>query len=63
MGKALLGAVVGVFVGAFVVEILNRKKPGLTKNIESKAKNTVDAFVSAYKEGYHTTDEPEKQEA
>lgn len=51
MGKIFFGAIVGIFVGALAVEILNRKKPELTQEIEKTAKATVDAFVSAFKEG------------
>ena len=52
MGKVLVGVAAGIFVGALAVEILNRKKPGLTQGIEKKAKNAVDACVAAFKEGW-----------
>jgi gas vesicle protein len=52
MQKVLIGVGVGIFIGALTVEILNRKKPELTRKIEQKAKNTVDAFATAFKEGF-----------
>ncbi|MBW2622473.1 MAG: hypothetical protein JRD68_06170 [Deltaproteobacteria bacterium] len=57
MEKILAGVIVGIFVGALAVEILNRKKPELTKEIEKKAKNTVDAFVAAFKDGLVVEDD------
>ncbi len=51
MQKVLIGVSVGIFIGALAVEILNRTKPELTRKIEQKAKNGVDAFVAAFKEG------------
>ena len=45
MLKYIVGAaVVGVFLGAFSKEIINRVKPDLVKKIEGTAKFTVDAF-------------------
>jgi hypothetical protein len=61
MEKVLTGVVVGIFVGALTVEILNRTKPGLTRKIERKAKDTVGALVAAFKEGFE--DESDKTEA
>ena len=52
MGKILVGVAAGIFVGALAVEILDRKKPELTEGIEKKAKNVVDAFIAAFKEGW-----------
>ena len=52
MGKILVGVFVGIFVGALVVEVLNRKKPGLTKEIEEKAMNAVDSFVATFKKSF-----------
>ena len=52
MSKILLGAMLGVFVGAVLVEILNRTNPGLTKRVEERAKRTVAGFADAFKEGY-----------
>jgi len=52
MEKIFFGVVLGIFVGALTVEILNRKKPELTREIEKKAKKTVDTLVAAFKEGH-----------
>jgi hypothetical protein len=52
MSKVLLGTILGVFVGAVLVEVLNRTNPGLTKRVEERAKRTVSGFVDAFKEGY-----------
>lgn len=51
MEKILAGIIVGIFVGALAVEILNRKRPELTRKIEEKAKIIVDALIAAPKEG------------
>lgn len=50
MEKILVGVVVGIFVGALAAEILKRKNPELTRKIEQKAKDTVDAFAEAYRD-------------
>ncbi len=52
MGKILGTVVAGIFIGAVAVEILNRTKPDLTRKLEEKAKNTVNTFVTAFKEGW-----------
>ncbi|MCP4678550.1 MAG: hypothetical protein GY854_24175 [Deltaproteobacteria bacterium] len=54
MGKILIAGITGVFIGALTVEILSRKRPKLTQDVEHRAKKTVKAFVEAYKEGYGT---------
>ena len=59
MNKVLI-AVGGIFVGAFVVEVLHRKHPELTTKIEEKAKQLVDALTSPAKADQ--TEEPEPQE-
>ncbi len=52
MWKILGGVVLGVFVGAVALEILYRTKPHLIRDIENKAERAVDAFRSAFREGY-----------
>jgi len=47
MTKILLGAMVGVFLGAFAVEILKRKNPELLKSIESRAAALADSVDKA----------------
>jgi len=48
MIKILGGVVIGVFVGAFAVELLRRTRPELIDDIERKARDTVDSILSAY---------------
>ncbi len=56
MGKTLIAAIAGTFIGALAVEILNRTKPELTRKLEEKAKNAVNTFVTAFKEGWGGND-------
>ena len=57
MEKIIIGAIAGIFIGALAVEILNQTKPGLTRKLEKKAKNAVDAVVTAFREGWGREDE------
>jgi uncharacterized membrane-anchored protein YhcB (DUF1043 family) len=57
MEKTVIAAVAGIFIGALAVEILNRTKPGLARELEEKARNALDAFVTAFKEGWGKEDE------
>ncbi len=50
MGKTLIVAITGIFVGSLAMEILNRTKPGLTKGIEEKAKKVADTFAKGFRE-------------
>ncbi|MFC1596769.1 hypothetical protein ACFL5Q_02375 [Planctomycetota bacterium] len=56
MGKTVIAAVTGIFVGAFAMEVLNRTKPRLTKGIEDKAKKVADTFAKGFKEGWRGKD-------
>jgi hypothetical protein len=56
MGKTLIVAITGIFVGAFAMEVLNRTKPGLTKEIEDKAKKVADTFAKGFREGWRGKD-------
>lgn len=47
MTKILLGTIVGVFLGAFAVEILKRKHPELLKSIEGRAAALADSVDRA----------------
>ena len=60
MLKVIGGVVVGVFIGAIAVEILNRKMPGLIRHIEDKAEETANAIFSSFKQGYQRKDLEEK---
>ena len=48
MWKVVGGVVAGIFVGAAVYEIMQRKWPHLIRNIEDKARSAVDAFQDGY---------------
>ncbi len=66
MGKTILLAFGGIFIGALAMEILNRTKPGLTKAIEQKAKHAADSFAKGFNEGWGDKDaetEPAQSEA
>ncbi|GAB4282129.1 MAG: hypothetical protein Kow0092_37220 [Deferrisomatales bacterium] len=52
MKELIGGALVGVFVGAFAVEVLHRVKPDLAEKIEEKAAAAAEKLVSAFQEGY-----------
>jgi hypothetical protein len=50
MSKILLPMFVGVFVGAFVVEMLRRNSPELSDALHAKAKRVVRALPQAWKQ-------------
>jgi hypothetical protein len=52
MGKMLAGVIVGVFVGAAVFEILNRRHPNLLRDVEDKAKGSTRRAMDAFSDGY-----------
>lgn len=56
MGKMIVLAFGGIFIGALAMEILNRTKPGLTKAIEERAKQVADTFTRGFKEGWGDQD-------
>lgn len=56
MGKILLGAIVGVFLGAFAVEILKKKSPATLKVIEDQATKLASSIAAAFHEGEEDTD-------
>jgi hypothetical protein len=56
MGKAIMLAFGGIFIGALAMEILNRTKPGLTKAIEDKARQVANTFASGFREGWGEKD-------
>jgi hypothetical protein len=57
MGKIFLGAAIGIFVGAFAVEILNRKSPKTLEAIGNGASKVVDSVARAFKDGYRGVSE------
>lgn len=52
MGKLFMGAAIGVFVGAFAVELLNRKRPGALKSFENKVGEFATSLSDAFRAGY-----------
>ncbi len=52
MSKMLVAMLAGVFIGAFAMEILNRKRPGLIAGLESQAGSKLGKFKEAFAEGY-----------
>jgi NhaP-type Na+/H+ or K+/H+ antiporter len=52
MWKILGGVVVGVFVGAVAVEIINRVRPNLLTDVRERAARTTRAAIDAFHEGY-----------
>ena len=52
MVKLLGGVIIGVFVGAFVVEVIRRTRPQMLDELERKARDAVDNVVTAFRHGY-----------
>lgn len=54
MTKCLMGVLVGVFLGAFALEMLQRKKPGLLARIRERARYAASDFRHAFADGYRS---------
>lgn len=52
MSKMFVAMLAGVFIGAFAVEILNRKRPGLIAGLEHGAGSKLGEFKQAFREGF-----------
>ena len=52
MWKIIGGVVVGVFVGALTVEVLNRRRPELLERVRDRARRTARGAIEAFQEGY-----------
>ncbi len=52
MVKILGGVLVGVFVGAFAVEVIRRMRPEILASVGQRAKDSADAIFSAFRNGY-----------
>jgi len=52
MSKGILVALLGVLVGAFVFEIIRRKRPRPLRLLEDRASKTAHAVAAAFREGY-----------
>jgi hypothetical protein len=48
----MLSVIVGVFFGAFALEVLSRNKPGLLSGVRNSAKLAAADFTRAFMEGY-----------
>jgi hypothetical protein len=48
----MLSVMVGVFIGALTVELLNTTNPGLVTGVKNKAKRAAGEFRAAFEEGY-----------
>lgn len=51
MWKLLGGLFVGVFVGAFAVELIRRTRPELLESLEHSARTTADVLLNRFREG------------
>lgn len=52
MFKLIGSVIVGVFVGAVVMEILKRKRPEMLEAIERKARDVTDKLFDSLREAY-----------
>jgi hypothetical protein len=52
MYKLLGGVLLGVFVGALMIEILKRRRPELVARIERQAKSVMDKLFENMRETY-----------
>ncbi len=61
MGNTLIGFIVGVFIGAFAVEIVRRKRPKAVMTLETRATKATEAVCRAFREGYAPPAELDEQ--
>jgi hypothetical protein len=52
MGNILIGAAIGIFVGAFAAEIIHRKNPNAFKGLGDGFSKVGNAVAKAFKDGY-----------
>ena len=52
MIKLIGGVIIGVFLGALVIEILKHRRPELIQGIEKKAKEVTDRLFDNLREAY-----------
>jgi hypothetical protein len=57
MGKILVGAAIGIFVGAFTVEIINRKSPNALRELADGFSKIGNAVARAFGDGYRGVSE------
>ena len=52
MGNILIGAAIGIFVGAFAAEIIHRKNPNALRSLGDGFSKVSNAVANAFKDGY-----------
>ncbi len=52
MFKVIGGVIVGVFLGALMLEVLSRRRPEVVEAIERKAKKVTDRLFESMREAY-----------
>ena len=57
MFKILGGVLVGVFFGALMVEVLQKKKPTLVESVEGKARSLSDMLFGSIQKSYDVREE------
>ncbi len=57
MFKILGGVLVGVFFGALLVEVLQKKKPNLVESVEGKARSLSDMLFGSIQKSYDVSEE------
>jgi hypothetical protein len=54
MSKCMLSVIAGVFIGAFALELLNRRRPGLLAAVRDRAARAAGDFRRAFGDGYRS---------
>lgn len=52
MTKLMVGVAAGVFLGAFAMELLKRKRPHLASQVRDRARSTASELRDAFTEGF-----------
>jgi len=52
MTKLMVGVAAGVFLGAFALELLKRKRPDLASQVRERARSTASDLRDAFADGY-----------
>jgi gas vesicle protein len=52
MGNILIGAAIGIFVGAFAAELIHRKNPNALRGLGGGFSKVGNAVAKAFKDGY-----------
>ena len=59
MYKVIAGAALGIFVGAFAMELLSKVRPGAFKGIGDGVGKIASSLSQAFKSGYQGVAKPE----